>query len=301
MIRRGPRAFASTVPMSPSPRPLPQPGPISGPSSNSGVLTEGAAGSTGSGSGAGSSFIASLAVHGLALATLVMTVKVTWRGSSEEPERIVMCALEPTLAPAPVRDDREPPLKIEEPGWESEVPMIEAFEVPEDLTLKESDAASDDIPEYRPPSRPRVRTFDRYAEPTLDLTPKARPKLIRPRSLPADAAPGPLLQPKKPAPLAPTSPAASASPQPIDDACPPPVFPKIARLRSWSGTVYLSIDVSASGAVTAVRIDTSSGHAILDEAAMKAVKTWRFTPAVRGGVATCVTVRKPIEFSLGGA
>lgn len=325
MIRRAPRTFARIDPMSPSPRPLPKSGPspgqipgqtpgqIPGPSagtgsgSGSGIgsgaaphpasLTEGAASSTGSSSGAGSSLITSLAVHGLALATLVMAVKVPWRGSNEEPERIVTCALEPTVAPSTMRDEREPPLEIEAPGWKSEIPVLEAFEVPEDPAPAEPDAASDDVPEQQPPAR----AFDRYAEPTLDLTPKARPKFVRPHSLPRGAAPDPQPSRKPMGSPASTAPAAGASPLPIDGACPPPIFPKIAQLRGWSGTVHLSIDVSASGSVTGVRIDSSSGHAILDEAAKEAVRSWRFRPAIRGGFPASVTVRKPIEFSLGGA
>ncbi len=290
-------------PMSPTPRTLHSTlqGPLSrpGPRPGSEGLAESAAGSTGSGSGAGSSFATSLAVHGLALATLVMTVKLPWRGSSEEPERIIACAIEPAVAPASARDDREPPLEINAPGWESEPLIIDDFDLPEEPAFEDAAWADDDMPAYRPP----VREIDPYAEPTLDLTPKARPKLVRPRSLPKGAVPGPLPE-LNGAPVAPPTPRdaqANTSPEPVEGACPPPIFPKIAQLRGWSGTVYLWIDVSASGTVTDVRIDTSSGHKILDEAAMKAVRDWRFTPAVSAGVRTSVTVRKPIEFSLGGA
>jgi len=280
--------------MSPTPRPLPKPGPGSAPEG----FVESAAGSTGPGSGAGTSFATSLAVHGLALATLVMTVKLPWGGSDEEPERTVTCAFEPTTGSLSARVDREPPLELEAPGRESEPLIIEDFELPEEPPFADlSSSLDEEVPEYRRP----VREIDPYAAPTLDLTPKPRPKLIRPRSLPPGAIPGPLRKPK--VAVAPAPPAGSpinASPEPVEGACRPPIYPKAAERRGWTGTVYLWIDVSASGAVTGVRVDITSGHDVLDEAAMRAVRGWRFKPASTAGVPASGTVRKPIEFSLDG-
>ena len=79
-------------------------------------------------------------------------------------------------------------------------------------------------------------------------------------------------------------------------AVPPPAYPPIAERRGLSGTVLLAIEVAASG-VTGVRIERSSGHDVLDEAARRAVRV-----ALQAGVLpsrpTAATVNKPIEFTL---
>jgi protein TonB len=65
---------------------------------------------------------------------------------------------------------------------------------------------------------------------------------------------------------------------------PPPVYPRMAIQRHLTGTVTLRIHVDANGLPTEVMVENTSGHAMLDEAAMKVVqKRWRFVPATRNG------------------
>ena len=63
-----------------------------------------------------------------------------------------------------------------------------------------------------------------------------------------------------------------------------PVYPESARRRRQQGVVVISVSVSADGQVTALRVRDSSGFPVLDEAALEAVRHWRFAPATRGGV-----------------
>jgi len=56
----------------------------------------------------------------------------------------------------------------------------------------------------------------------------------------------------------------------------PPTYPTIARRRSWEGTVLLGIDCDAEGVVQFVSVVRSSGHEVLDDAAVAAVRQWRF-------------------------
>lgn len=79
---------------------------------------------------------------------------------------------------------------------------------------------------------------------------------------------------------------------------PAPPYPETARLNRMEGTVLLEAEVDRFGAVNAVRIEKSSGHALLDEAALRTVQRWRFKPAAALGVAVESTVRIPIRFSL---
>ena len=65
--------------------------------------------------------------------------------------------------------------------------------------------------------------------------------------------------------------------------CPKPVYPKRAIRRGLEGRCILAIRVTAAGSVESVRIRKSSGHGILDRAAIAAVQKWRLTPATHGG------------------
>ncbi len=79
---------------------------------------------------------------------------------------------------------------------------------------------------------------------------------------------------------------------------PKPAYPKMARRRGLEGVVILSVSVSSQGRVRALTLKKSSGHKLLDQAAHKAVKRWRFTPATRGGINVGAKVDVPIRFSL---
>ena len=79
---------------------------------------------------------------------------------------------------------------------------------------------------------------------------------------------------------------------------PPPPYPFKARQNGWEGLVSLKVSVGKSGSCLEVEIEKSSGHAILDEAAVKAVKTWKFHPAQLGNMPIESIVRVPVRFYL---
>ena len=79
---------------------------------------------------------------------------------------------------------------------------------------------------------------------------------------------------------------------------PPPTYPRLARERGWQGDVLLRARVSPSGRVLHVQVEESSGYALLDRAALKAVKGWRFRPARRGSHPVEAEVRLPVRFEL---
>ncbi len=78
----------------------------------------------------------------------------------------------------------------------------------------------------------------------------------------------------------------------------PPVYPAIARQRGWEGSVVVRAKVRADGSVADVSIAESSGRAVLDEAALSAVRQWRFVPASKDGRAVESVVDVPITFQL---
>lgn len=78
----------------------------------------------------------------------------------------------------------------------------------------------------------------------------------------------------------------------------PPAYPNIARRRGQEGLVLLRVEVSPGGNVAAVQVAASSGHPILDRAAVNAVEDWRFQPAQRGGQNIAATLEIPVRFRL---
>lgn len=77
-----------------------------------------------------------------------------------------------------------------------------------------------------------------------------------------------------------------------------PAYPASARRQGREGTTYLKIKISPQGKVQEVLIDQSSGHRDLDEAAVEAVKIWRFEPPQRGEQRVSLWARVPIKFQL---
>jgi TonB family protein len=63
-----------------------------------------------------------------------------------------------------------------------------------------------------------------------------------------------------------------------------PEYPAIAARMNLRGTVKLKIWISPEGTVR--RMEYIGGHPLLAEAALKAVKTWRYQPAAGESTAT---------------
>lgn len=79
---------------------------------------------------------------------------------------------------------------------------------------------------------------------------------------------------------------------------PAPAYPAIARRNGDQGTVTLKVLVSAEGVSLRVELDQTSGSKSLDDAALEAVKGWRFVPARRGTQNIEAWVRVPVVFKL---
>jgi protein TonB len=79
---------------------------------------------------------------------------------------------------------------------------------------------------------------------------------------------------------------------------PPPDYPVVARRRGQEGLVLLSVLVSETGLPKEVRLAKSAGTPVLDEAALEAVRGWKFVPARQGEKAVAAWVEVPIRFRL---
>ncbi|MBT8526090.1 energy transducer TonB [Polynucleobacter paneuropaeus] len=77
-----------------------------------------------------------------------------------------------------------------------------------------------------------------------------------------------------------------------------PRYPIYSRKMRQEGVVIITAEVLTDGSATDVRMATSSGIKLLDEAALETVRQWRFIPAKRDGVPYVQRLRIPVTFSL---
>ncbi len=82
---------------------------------------------------------------------------------------------------------------------------------------------------------------------------------------------------------------------------PYPEYPRAAREAGWEGTVVLQVMVLPDGTAGTVTLHKTSGHSILDEAALDAVRGWQFIPAMDGNFPVQSVVRIPVRFDLRAA
>ncbi len=75
-------------------------------------------------------------------------------------------------------------------------------------------------------------------------------------------------------------------------------YPASARRDEIEGRVVVHARVMRSGRVEEVKVARRSGHAVLDEAALRAVRHWRCSPASQDGMAVDSWVAVPVVFRL---
>ena len=75
-----------------------------------------------------------------------------------------------------------------------------------------------------------------------------------------------------------------------------PIYPEIARQARAQGAVVLEAILDATGRVESVRVMGS--QPLLDEAAVRAVRQWRYTPTELNGVPVPVLMTITVRFSL---
>jgi protein TonB len=75
-----------------------------------------------------------------------------------------------------------------------------------------------------------------------------------------------------------------------------PVYPEVAAAAKLAGTVILEAVVGTNGSVESVNV-LRSRNALLDRAAIAALKQWRYTPLVLNGVPTPFILTVTFTFS----
>lgn len=78
----------------------------------------------------------------------------------------------------------------------------------------------------------------------------------------------------------------------------PPSFPARARSLGQSGWVTLSFVVDIDGSTQDVHVVEAEPQGVFDDAALDAVKSWRFDPGQHEGTPIAVRVRQTLRFEL---
>jgi Ca-activated chloride channel family protein len=77
-----------------------------------------------------------------------------------------------------------------------------------------------------------------------------------------------------------------------------PIYPELAHRARVEATVILEVHVDEQGNVGSVRV--VRGHPLLDEAAVQAVKQWKYSPTVLNGMPVPVIATAAVIFKVGG-
>jgi protein TonB len=214
-------------------------------------------------------------------AVLLHVLALLWVTQFEAPAPVehVMLLQASLIAPAPV------------PEPAHEAPRIEPLPVPE---------PKQPIPRREAPTQPRLTATENvpaaFSVPPQDTSP-AEPTPIDTTvsSTPSPGAAPARNEADNPADAVPQTP-------PTFDAAylsnPKPAYPSMSRRLGEEGRVTLWVMVEADGLPSKVEVRTGSGHARLDQAAVDAVRNWKFVPARRGSEPVSASVIVPMSFTL---
>lgn len=152
----------------------------------------------------------------------------------------------------------------------------------------------------QPTPEPQPAPLPVTAEPKAEPVPQAQPH----QEVVAQAAPAPALTPAPAEPVV-----QQAEPEPAYQPPrfgvaylhnPSPEYPPVSRRLREQGKVMLRVMVTPTGEPSTIELEKSSGFERLDQAAMDAVKQWRFVPAKRGEQPIAAWVVVPLSFSVKG-
>jgi len=148
------------------------------------------------------------------------------------------------------------------------------------------------------------------AAPAPSPQPQPSPSKVSAPTEVAQAAPvAPVSAPTTPTPPAPPAPAPApvvTAPSKTEVSIPAsysasnqkPTYPNMSKRLGEQGTVLLRVLVKADGSAGEVEVKSSSSYPRLDQAAVEAVKTWRFNSAKIDGKAIDEWYQVPIPFKL---
>lgn len=196
---------------------------------------------------------------------------------------------------------RPPETGIDQAPVAAEIQLMETPAAPEseDQPPRETIAEADTVPLAAGADAPLAATVppapvDAPADPQLQPLPATPPQPIKKES---SSAPSKHHSSKPPSlPSSASRGAREALPDYLRN--PPPAYPESSRLAREEGVVILDVTVAPTGKPTEVLLGRSSRHEALDQAAITAVRGWKFRPATANGLPVSSRVAVPVRFEL---
>lgn len=188
---------------------------------------------------------------------------------------------------------------------EPPLPVIEMVVIDEQVQPPEPEVEEMPPEEIPPPEEVQEYEVEEEPPPPLpDPLPEPASEPI-PEPTPPPRAPMQKKSPPAPAPpkTRPPNPQATARPQIVEARpdtryTPAPRYPESARREGKEGRVLVRAQVDTQGRVRGVSLARSSGVSALDQAALDAVRRWKFRPRQVNGSSTEAIVEVPVYFSL---
>ena len=154
-----------------------------------------------------------------------------------------------------------------------------------------------------PPTRPRIHPHRRKVTPVGDSAPGEPTAATEapgpvPSALASTEAPAATSTVRARLSEAAAGGAATVAASPRYHTNPTPDYPLPCKRRREEGTVLLNVLVQADGLPAAISLNRSSGHPLLDRAALDAVRRWTFEPGRAAGAPVSSLVVVPVRFSL---
>ena len=228
----------------------------------------------------GLSLTVAIVLHAAALFWLTLLPAPKAPGGETPSERVIVARLLSELAPAPVTPVQEPA---------PAAPAAAAPHTPQRPPVKPAPAMAavplSPAPSAIAPAKPAAA-----ATPAIAAAPSAeRSGGSGTTETAASSARAPAAAPAGEAEL-PARPDYAYNPKPD--------YPPLARQFGLTGQVLVRVFVESSGAPREVQLANSSGHDMLDQAALRSVKGWRFLPAKHSGQAYASWVEFKVRFDL---
>lgn len=255
----------------------------------------------------------SFALHGLAVLPLFLIAGTLGGTTSEEPALFLEFSVAAPTVGADAEPDSAPAEQTPTPP-EPPAPTLEAaIQPPEPPLPLEKFPEPDIVPEIKvdlplPEEPPPLKTTDlKPVEPPKPTPPKPtppKPAASRPTAKPVNVARAATTPDAGNAAV--TQQATTASGAPIAwEGHPryrippkPAVYPPRSIELGQQGEVIVRVRLEPDGSAAEIKLWRSSGHGLLDRAALKAVHGWHFLPAMRGGRPVAAWVEIPVRFHL---
>ena len=202
------------------------------------------------------------------------------------------------------KDTEIKPIKIVEVALVTESsPKTEAAPAPAPPTPQPPKKPPPKKKEPKPPVKKKEPVIPKKVE-----RPKPEPELVKPSPVPSpttnvarkpDITAPSVTSTKKPAKTGSgNEPNKAASSGVVPLVRVKPKYPARAASRHIEGWVKIEFNVSAAGTVSNARVIGASPPGIFDEAALAAIKQWKFKPKIEGGAAVVQRAVQTLKFTL---